>query len=84
VNYVTHGGDGGINLQATLSASSAMSPPEGAIIPHHPITCTSDLHYDDDGTFGCTHADVPPGDLRTQFCIDHSIALLLIELSRSL
>jgi hypothetical protein len=84
VNYVTHGGDGGINLQATLSASSAMSPPEGAIIPHHPITCTSDLRFDDDGTFGCAHTEVPPGDLRTQFCIDHSIALLLIELSRGL
>ena len=24
------------------------------------------------------------GDIRTQYCIDHSIALLLIELSRSL
>jgi hypothetical protein len=84
MNYITHAGDGSINLQATLSASSAMSPPEGVSIPHHPITCTGSLSYDDDGTFGCEHATVPPGDIRTQFCIDHSIALLLIELCRNL
>jgi hypothetical protein len=84
MNYITHAGDGSINLQATLSASSAMSPPEGVSIPHHPITCTSTLRYDDDGTFGCEHADVPPGDVRTQFCIDHSIALLLIAHCRAL
>lgn len=84
MNYITHAGDGTINLQATLSASSAMSPPEGVSIPHHPITCTSDLRYDDDGSFACDHATVPPGDMRTQFCIDHSIALLLIELCRKL
>lgn len=84
MNYITHSGDGSINLQATLSASSAMSPPEGYTIPHHPITCASDLRYDDDGSFACEHANVPPGDVRTQFCIDHSIALLLIELSRGL
>lgn len=84
MNYISHGGDGGINLQATLSASSATSPPEHAALPHHPITCTGDLRYDDDGTFGCEHAAVPPGDVRTQFCIDHSIALLLIELGRRL
>lgn len=84
MNYITHSGDGSINLQATLSASSAMSPPEGYTLAHHPITCASDLSYDDDGTFGCEHATVPPGDVRTQFCIDHSIALLLIELSRGL
>ena len=84
MNYVTQAGDGGINLQATLSASSAMSPPEGMLVPHHPITCTSDLSYAEDGTFACSHGAVPPGDLRTQFCVDHSIALLLIELSRDL
>ena len=84
MNYITHAGDGGINLQATLSASSAMSPPEHAQIPHHPITCASELRFDDDGHFACEHAEVPPGDVRTQFCIDHSIALLLIELGRAL
>lgn len=70
-----------INLQATLSASSAMPPPEGYPIPHHPITCGGELRYAEDGTFGCEHAEVPPGDLRTRQCIDHSLALLLIELA---
>lgn len=84
MNYITHTGDGAVNLQATLSASSAMSPPEGATIPHHPITCGSVLRYDDDGRFACEHAAVPPGDVRTQYCVDHSIALLLIELGRGL
>ena len=76
--------DGSINLQATLSASSAMPPPEGYPIPHHPITCPTTLRYDENGSFACDHAEVEPGDLRTQYCIDHSIALLLIELSRTL
>lgn len=84
MNYLAHASDGGINLQATLSASSAMSPAEGAAIPHHPITCTTTLAFTDEGAFSCEHAAAPPGDVRTQFCIDHSIALLLIELSRSL
>lgn len=84
MNYITHTGDGSVNLQATLSASSAMSPPEGLGIPHHPITCGSELSYHDDGHFACEHAAVPPGDLRTQYCLDHSIALLLIELGRGL
>lgn len=84
MNYLSPSSDGGINLQATLSASSAMSTPDGAPLPHHPITCTSSLTFEEDGTFGCEHAEVPPGDVRTQYCIDHSIALLLIELSRSL
>ena len=84
MNYLSPSSDGGINLQATLSASSATSTPEGAPSPHHPITCTGKLTFDEDGTFGCEHAVVPAGDLRTQYCIDHSIALLLIELSRSL
>ena len=84
MNYLSPSVDGGINLQATLSASSAMSTPEGPPLPHHPITCTSDLALGEDGTFACEHAEVPPGDIRTQYCIDHSIALLLIELSRAL
>lgn len=84
MNYITHAGSSGINLQATLSASSAMSPPEGVAIPHHPITCSGSLKYDHDGTFACEHGEVPPGDVRTQFCVDHSIALLLIELCRQL
>lgn len=84
MNYITHAGDGSVNLQATLSASSAMSPPEGSMMAHHPITCAGPLRYDDDGTFACDHAAAPPGDLRTQHCIHHSIALLIIELTRGL
>jgi hypothetical protein len=32
----------------------------------------------------CDHTEAPPGDVRTQFCIDHSISLLLMELSANL
>lgn len=76
-------GDGGVNLQATLLAASAVGLPEGRM-PHHPITCTGNLRYHDDGAFACEHAAVSPGDVRTQFCVDHSIALLLMELSLDL
>lgn len=74
--------DSNINLQATLSAASATPPP--APLPHHPITCQSELRYEDDGAFACEHATVPPGDTRTQACITHSIAMLIIELARRL
>jgi hypothetical protein len=84
VNYVSHAGDGSVNLQATLSASSALSPLEAPTSPHHPITCPSQLAYDEDGTFACEHTEVGPGDVRTQLCIDHSVALLIIELSKAL
>lgn len=80
MSSITHG-DGTVNLQATLSASSAATPLEDHPIPHHPIACSSELRYLEDGSFACAHVTVPPGDLRTRFCIDHSIALLLIELS---
>ncbi|MGH8998759.1 MAG: hypothetical protein ACRDY7_05145 [Acidimicrobiia bacterium] len=84
MNYITAQRDGSINLQATLSAASAMPPADGHPTPHHPITCPGDLSYNDDGTFACDHAHVPAGDVRTQYCVDHSIALLLIELSKAL
>ena len=84
MNFVTESRDGAVNLQATLAASSATGTWEPFILPHHPITCTGSLTYDDDGSFSCEHSSVPPGDLRTQYCVDHSIALLLIELSREL
>jgi hypothetical protein len=77
-----YGYDGGINLQATLSSSSAMSQCP-VIRPHHPITCSNgQLFYDEDNTFRCEHASVPSDDERTRHCIDHSIALLLIEIAR--
>jgi hypothetical protein len=37
-----------------------------------------------DGSLRCDHSTAPPGDIRTQFCIDHSISLLLMELSGGL
>lgn len=73
-------GAGGINLQATLSASSACGG-GSEIRPHHPITCSTELAYHDDGTLACEHAAAPPDDPRTRYCIDHSLALLLIELA---
>ena len=70
--------NGAINLQATLSASSAIT--ESSVAPHHPITCTGDLEVDfEAGEFRCPHAGVPLTDQRTGYCIDHSIALLIIE-----
>ena len=69
----------GINLQATLSASSSGldSPVSGK---HHPITCTDELELDEDG-LRCPHTSVPGDDARTQGCVDHSVAILLIELA---
>lgn len=82
--HIQSGVGGSINLQATLSASSAMPPPEGYPIPHHPITCTGIMALHEDGRFECEHAVVPPGDIRTQQCLDHSVAILLIELAQRL
>lgn len=66
-----------IGFQATLSATTAGIPV--TVQPHHPITCQSgDLEYDEDG-FRCPHAQVPPDDPRTVSCLQHSIAVLLIE-----
>lgn len=69
--------DGNINLQATLSAGSAIS--DQVIAPHHPITCTSRLALNEDGSLACEHAVTPPDDLRTKYCVDNTIAILLIE-----
>jgi len=68
-----------LNLQATLSASSAMA--DTALRPHHPITCTGPLRYNEDDSLECDHARTEPGDQRTAYCVDHSVALLLIELA---
>jgi hypothetical protein len=72
-----------ISLQATLSSASAGTS-EVAVVPHHPITCRGELRFDGDGQLSCEHATVPPGELRTQVCIDHSIAMLLVELAQAL
>jgi hypothetical protein len=74
--------DGGLKLQATLSSSS--SGTGDTVAPHHPITCNGALRLETDGSLCCDHSAAPPGDIRTQFCIDHSISLLLMELSANL
>ncbi|MGH9042635.1 MAG: hypothetical protein ACRDZ3_20665 [Acidimicrobiia bacterium] len=83
MNFTALGTNGGVNLQATLSSSSVVEQSE-PVRPHHPITCPTELRLEEDGTFSCEHATVPPGDTRTQLCLDHTVALLLIELSQSL
>ena len=77
---VTQGG--GLKLQATLSSSS--SGTGEVLTPHHPITCNGDLRLEANGSLSCNHSVAPAGDIRTQFCIDHSISLLLMELSAEL
>jgi hypothetical protein len=82
VNHASVVPGGGLKLQATLSSSS--SGTGQALRPHHPITCNGELRLEHDGSLHCDHAAAPPGDIRTQFCIDHSISLLLMELSANL
>jgi hypothetical protein len=84
VNLAVRAPGGDLNLQATLSLSSATGPDEPLVKPHHPITCSSSLRYEEDGTFACGHTEVPPGDVRTQSCLDHTVALLLLELCQNL
>jgi hypothetical protein len=72
-----------INLQATLSSATAGGN-EGipGVYPHHPITCaTGELFFDEEGDFSCTHAKAPHGDKRTQACLNHSLACLIVELA---
>jgi hypothetical protein len=71
---------GDFRLQTALAASSATadSPTAG----HHPVACKDGgLSLHEDGRFACDHAVVGPDDPRTQQAIDHSVALLLIELA---
>jgi hypothetical protein len=84
VNLTVRAAGGDLNLQATLSLSSVTGPDEPIVKPHHPITCSSSLRYEEDGTFACGHASVPPDDARTQSCLDHTVALLLLELVQNL
>ncbi len=75
-------GSGNTQLQSTIAAASVMGNPE--IVPHHPITCQGPLYYEEDGTFRCQHATASPDNVRTQQCVTHSIALLIIELGMKL
>jgi len=66
---------GTVSLQATLSASSAGL----SDMLHHPITCQSKLWLHENGSLECEHHKAEPDDPRTRACIDHTIALLLLE-----
>lgn len=65
-----------IDLQGTLAASSAGA---GEVEPHHPICCPDDLELDEE--FRCPHAAVPLTEERTVYCLQHTVAILLIELA---
>lgn len=67
------------NLQATIAAGTA-GQTDQVVLPHHPITCTSGLYYDDEGILSCDHAIAPFGNQRTQASLNHSVACLIIEL----
>lgn len=66
----------GINLQQTLSSATANGD---TVFPHHPITCASELLYNDDNSFECEHTKVMYDDVRTNAAIRHSIVLLILE-----
>ena len=67
-----------MNLQATLSAASAMNEP---YMPHHPITCANGpLLLHEDGSLECDHIRTSTGDQRTQDCVQATVAIMLFEL----
>ena len=72
-----------IALQSLLATTSGTADLDQTV-PHHPITCHGILTYDADGCFACEHATVPAEDERTQACLNHSMALLLIEIAETL
>jgi hypothetical protein len=78
------GGNALVNLQATISAATAGQPDYEAVLPHHPITCTAGLFFDEEGELYCDHAKAPKGDKRTQSGLNHSMAILLLELASQL
>lgn len=78
--YMPTNASGSVNLQSTISAATAMSS-EGVpiIMPHHPITCSAGLYFDEEGVLSCDHAKTEKGDSRTQAALHHSVAILLLE-----
>lgn len=72
-----------MNLQATIASTTAGTGTDGVapVLPHHPITCSDEIYFDEEGDFSCTHAKAPTGDKRTQASLNHSMAVLLIELA---
>lgn len=78
------GGNALVNLQATISAATAGNSEQEMVLPHHPITCTQGLYYDEEGELSCDHAKSPKGNKRTQASLNHSMAILLVELASKL
>lgn len=81
-SFIPGGGNSSPQLQSTIAAATASSVAD--VFPHHPIVCSDKLYYEEDGTFRCEHAVSPPDNVRTQQCLTHSMALLLIELAMQL
>jgi hypothetical protein len=75
---------GGVDLHATLKASTVPGIVTEPVHPHHPITCAGKLRLEHDRTFSCEHATALAGDVRTRACLDLSTAILLIELAQAL
>lgn len=75
-------GTSNAQLQSTIAAATATGASD--VYPHHPIVCSDKIYYEEDGTFRCEHASAPPDNVRTQQCVTHSLALLLIELAMKL
>lgn len=73
-----------VQLQSTCSAATAGCSTNPENMVHHPITCTGNLAYDEDGSLSCDHQKMEPDDPRTQAVLNHSMALLIIELAMSL
>ena len=68
------------SLQGLLAENSLVAA-GGDVWPHHPITCFGGpLAYD--GRLVCDHAVAPKGDPRTRAALNHTVAVLLMELAR--
>jgi len=86
MSFIPSGVHNGMGLQATIAAATSQSyPGMEPVLPHHPFTCvTGPLYYDEEGQLSCTHAKAPLGDPRTQAGLNHSIAVLIVELASKL
>lgn len=78
------GGNAHVNLQATISAATSGTEGQVTVLPHHPISCTEGLYFDHEGELYCDHSKAPLGDKRTQAALNHSMAILLVELASKL
>lgn len=70
-------------LQAVLSSCSGGHENP---FPHHPITCAASptLRFHEDGSLACEHITTKADDARTRECLNHSVAILLMELAERL